>query len=91
MQGTDVRTLYIGDLPQWVDENYLFSVFSTYGELDNLKIIRNKLTGVSEGYGFFDFRSHQAAATTLFALNGSRIPGTDVVYKLNWAAYGLGK
>lgn len=74
-----------------MDESYLFSIFSAYGELENLKIIRNKLTGASEGYGFLDFKSHSAASHTLFSLNGSRIPGTDVVYKLNWAAYGLGK
>ncbi|XP_047952722.1 polyadenylate-binding protein RBP47B'-like [Salvia hispanica] len=47
----EVRTLWIGDLPYWADENYLRAWFSHTGEVLSIKVIRNKITGQPEGYG----------------------------------------
>ncbi len=49
------------------------------------------LPGLSEGYGFLEFRSHEAAETILRTYNGHPIPGTEQVFRLNWAAFGVGK
>ena len=54
-------------------------------------MIKNKITQQSEGYGFLEFNSHEAAAQALATLNGQLIPNTDQIFRLNWAAFGVGK
>ncbi|TYJ26682.1 hypothetical protein E1A91_A07G137300v1 [Gossypium mustelinum] len=87
----EVRTLWIGDLQFWVDESYLNSCFAHTGELVSIKIIRNKITGQPEGYGFVEFVSHQAAERILQTYNGTPMPGTDQMFRLNWASFGIGE
>ncbi|KAK8661009.1 hypothetical protein V6N13_051911 [Hibiscus sabdariffa] len=87
----EVRTLWIGDLQSWVDESYLNSCFAHTGELVSIKIIRNKITGQPEGYGFVEFVSHQAAERILQTYNGTPMPGTDQMFRLNWASFGIGE
>ncbi|KAL1189236.1 Polyadenylate-binding protein RBP47B' [Cardamine amara subsp. amara] len=87
----EVRTLWIGDLQYWVDENYLTSCFSQTGELVSVKVIRNKITGQPEGYGFIEFISHGAAERTLQTYNGTQMPGTELTFRLNWASFGSGQ
>ncbi|XP_050363053.1 LOW QUALITY PROTEIN: polyadenylate-binding protein RBP47B'-like [Argentina anserina] len=87
----EVRTLWIGDLQYWVDENYLTSCFAHTGEVISIKIIRNKMTGQPEGYGFVEFVSHAAAERILHAYNGTQMPGTEQTFRLNWASFGIGE
>lgn len=56
------RTLWIGDLGYWMDENFLYNLFAGTGTVTSVKIIRSKATNVSEGYGFIEFNSHEAAS-----------------------------
>ncbi|KDP22083.1 hypothetical protein JCGZ_25914 [Jatropha curcas] len=87
----EVRTLWIGDLQYWVDENYLSSCFAHTGEVVTIKIIRNKITGQPEGYGFVEFVSHAAAERILQTYNGTQMPGTEQTFRLNWASFGIGE
>lgn len=56
-----------------------------------MKVIRNKFTTQSEGYGFIEFRSHAAAETILQTYNGTLMPNTDQNFRLNWATLGAGE
>ncbi len=85
------RTLWMGDLAYWMDENFLYSLFVPTGALQTVKIIRNKASNASEGYGFVEFATHAAAEDVLQTLNGTPIPNTDQIFRLNWAAFGVGK
>ncbi|GMH07598.1 hypothetical protein Nepgr_009438 [Nepenthes gracilis] len=87
----EVRTLWIGDLQYWVDESYLHSCFAHTGEVVSIKIIRNKITGQPEGYGFVEFNSHAAAERVLQTYNGTPMPGTEQLFRLNWASFGIGE
>ncbi|KAF7119423.1 hypothetical protein RHSIM_Rhsim13G0222000 [Rhododendron simsii] len=87
----EVRTLWIGDLQYWVDDAYLHSCFSHTGEVVSIKIIRNKITGQPEGYGFVEFVSHAAAEKILQTYNGAQMPGTEQTFRLNWASFGIGE
>lgn len=86
-----VCTLWIGDLQVWMDEQYLISCFAPTGEMTTAKVIRNKQTGQSEGYGFIDFVSHAAAERNLHAYNGTGMPNAQQNYRLNWASPGAGE
>ncbi|KNA16762.1 hypothetical protein SOVF_086270 [Spinacia oleracea] len=87
----EVRTLWIGDLQIWVDESYILNCFAQSGEVISVKVIRNKLTGHPEGYGFVEFVSHAAAERVLQSYNGTPMPGTEQPFRLNWASFGIGE
>ncbi|GBG91306.1 hypothetical protein CBR_g52192 [Chara braunii] len=87
----EVKTLWVGDLQYWMDENYLHSCFAHTGDVTSVKIIRNKQTGHSEGYGFVEFASHQAAERLLHMYHGAQMPNTEQPFRLNWASFGIGE
>ncbi|TYI99786.1 hypothetical protein E1A91_A13G041600v1 [Gossypium mustelinum] len=85
----EVKTIWVGDLVHWMDESYLHSCFSHTGEVSSVKIIRNKQTGQSEGYGFVEFYSREAAEKVLQSYNGSLMPNTEQPFRLNWASFSV--
>ncbi|KAL6553404.1 Polyadenylate-binding protein rbp45 [Orobanche gracilis] len=86
----EVRTLWIGDLQYYMDENYLTNCFYNTGELVSAKVIRNKQTGQAEGYGFLEFRTRAAAESILQSYNGSMMPSSEQTFRMNWASLGAG-
>ncbi|KAL0362239.1 UNVERIFIED_CONTAM: Polyadenylate-binding protein RBP45 [Sesamum calycinum] len=65
----EVRSLWIGDLQYWMDENYLTSCFYHTGELVSAKIIRNKQTDLPTELGFSwcrDKRADDSPEHTIF-------------------------
>ncbi|KAJ0103636.1 hypothetical protein Patl1_04218 [Pistacia atlantica] len=86
-----IRSLWIGDLQQWMDENYLIGIFAHTGEVISAKVIRNKQTNFPEGYGFIEFVSHAAAERVLQSYNGVQMPNSEQNFRLNWATYGAGE
>ncbi|KAI3466242.1 hypothetical protein Pfo_022905 [Paulownia fortunei] len=86
----EIRSLWIGDLQYWMDENYLTSCFYHTGELLSAKVIRNKQTGQSEGYGFLEFRTHATAENILQTYNGAMMPNAEQSFRMNWASLGAG-
>ncbi|CAH8261022.1 unnamed protein product [Arabidopsis lyrata] len=89
--GDDVKTLWVGDLLHWMDETYLHSCFSHTGEVSSVKVIRNKLTSQSEGYGFIEFLSRAAAEEVLQNYSGSLMPNSDQPFRINWASFSTGE
>uniref|UniRef100_A0A6P4BHE0 polyadenylate-binding protein RBP45-like isoform X1 n=1 Tax=Ziziphus jujuba TaxID=326968 RepID=A0A6P4BHE0_ZIZJJ len=87
----EIRSLWIGDLLPWMDENYILSCFAHTGEAVTAKVIRNKQTGMPEGYGFIEFASRAAAERVLQTYNGTLMPSTDQNFRLNWATLGAGE
>jgi len=86
--GVPTNSLWIGDLDQWMDENYLYTLFSYAQDLLNVKVIRDKQTGAHQGYGFLYFSNAVAAQRVLESYNGQLIPGTAKYFKLNYASHG---
>ncbi|KAG4929228.1 hypothetical protein AAZX31_17G014400 [Glycine max] len=87
----EVRTLWIGDLQYWMDENYLYTCFAHTGELASVKVIRNKQTSQSEGYGFIEFTSRAGAERVLQTYNGTIMPNGGQNFRLNWATFSAGE
>ncbi|KAF8410024.1 hypothetical protein HHK36_002544 [Tetracentron sinense] len=84
------KTIWIGDLHYWMDENYLHNCFAHTGEVISIKVIRSKQSGQSEGYGFVEFFSRAAAENVLHNYNGTIMPNTAHPFRLNWATLSLG-
>ncbi|KAJ1405593.1 RNA-binding domain superfamily [Sesbania bispinosa] len=87
----EIRTLWIGDLQYWMDENYLYNCFAHTGEVASVKVIRNKQTSQSEGYGFLEFTSRAAAERILQTYNGTIMPNGGQNFRLNWATFSAGE
>ncbi|OUZ99818.1 RNA recognition motif domain [Macleaya cordata] len=73
-----------------MDENYLHTCFGQTGEVVSIKVIRNKQTGQSEGYGFVEFFSRATAEKVLQDYNGTAMPNTEQPFRLNWASFSMG-
>ncbi|GMY31342.1 polyadenylate-binding protein RBP45C [Fagus crenata] len=67
----EIQSLWIGDLLPWMEESYLLTCFSHTGEVISAKVICNKQTGISDGYGFIEFVSRGAADRVLQTYNGT--------------------
>ncbi|KAE8709866.1 Polyadenylate-binding protein RBP47 [Hibiscus syriacus] len=89
--GGENKTVWVGDLHHFMDENYLHSCFAATGEIASIKVIRNKQTGLSEGYGFVQFFSHATAEKVLQNYSGILMPNTDHPFRLNWATFSTGE
>ncbi|KAH1057842.1 hypothetical protein J1N35_035907 [Gossypium stocksii] len=89
--GGENKTVWVGDLHHWMDENYLHSCFASTGEIVSIKVIRNKQTGLSEGYGFVEFFSHATAEKVLQNYSGMLMPNTEQPFRLNWATFSTGE
>ncbi|MCO5592678.1 hypothetical protein L7F22_046681 [Adiantum nelumboides] len=74
-KGGDVLNVYVGYLPLIMDDDGLIRLFSPFGEIDDLKLIEDRVTGVSKGYGFVKFFDAVAATQAVLHLNGYRLDG----------------
>ncbi|KAH8155952.1 hypothetical protein CIB48_g12295, partial [Xylaria polymorpha] len=81
------QTLWMGELAGWMDENFVRNIFTTsMSENVQVKIIRDRHSG-NAGYCFVEFTTPEGAQKAL-QLNGTPIPNTDRVFRLNWASGG---
>ena len=74
--------LYVGNFPYSVDEAQLRELFSSFGQIEDIALIKDRETGRSKGFAFITFASQQAAETAL-SLNGKDIEGRAI--KVNMA------
>ncbi len=75
--------LYVGNLAYSVTEEDLKEVFSEFGELESVNIIKDKYSGQSKGFGFVEMPDNSEADKAIKALNGSQIKGRPI--KVNQA------
>ncbi|KAF6141989.1 hypothetical protein GIB67_037957 [Kingdonia uniflora] len=81
------RTLWMGDIDGGVDERFLWSFFLP-DEVISVRIVRSKLPGQSN-YGYVEFVSRGVAKRVLQTYNGILIPGTQKIYNLKRAEFGI--
>lgn len=60
-------------------------------QVASVKVIRNKQTNQSEGYGFIEFFTRAAAERILQTYNGAIMPNGGQNYRLNWATFSGGE
>lgn len=69
--------LFAGNLPSRMTENELTSKFTSYGEIQSLKIITDRETGRSRGFGFVEMQDVDAQKAIL-GLNDTEIDGRQI-------------
>ncbi|MCX6352936.1 MAG: RNA-binding protein [Bacteroidetes bacterium] len=71
--------IFCGSLPFSVGDDDLRRYFEAYGEVSSSKVIMDKYSGRSKGFGFVDMPDDEAAAKAVQELNGSQIEGRSIV------------
>jgi RNA recognition motif-containing protein len=67
--------LYVGGLPYSVTDGKLEEVFAAHGAVESARVIADKFTGQSRGFGFVEMASGEEAQKAIDALNGSQLDG----------------
>ena len=70
--------LFIGGLSWGTTEDGLRQAFAPFGEVAEAKVILDRETGRSRGFGFVAFASHEVAQTALDKMNGALIDGRPI-------------
>jgi RNA recognition motif-containing protein len=69
------RKLYVGNLPYTVSEDSLSEKFSEFGRVESVKVITDRDTGQSKGFGFIEMGTDSEAHAAIDGLNGTDYEG----------------
>jgi len=67
--------IYVGGLPYSATEQELSSLFATHGSVESARVITDKFTGQSRGFGFVEMSTGEEANKAIAALNGTQMGG----------------
>ena len=70
--------LYVGGLPYSTTEQQLSELFSQHGSVTSAKVITDKFTGQSRGFGFVELATGEEAQKAITALNGTQMDGRTI-------------
>jgi RNA recognition motif-containing protein len=71
--------LFVGSLPWSVNDAELKSLFEPFGNVQSAKVITDKQTRRSKGFGFVEFETEAEASAAINALNDSEVKGRKIV------------
>jgi RNA recognition motif-containing protein len=71
--------IYVGNLSWGLKDEDLANLFSPFGEVASAKIVMDKFTQRSKGFGFVEMPNDEEAQTAIAQLNGSEIEGRNLV------------
>ncbi|MBI5411068.1 MAG: RNA-binding protein [Nitrospirae bacterium] len=67
--------IYVGGLPYSATEAQLNDLFATHGTVESARVITDKFTGQSRGFGFVEMSTAEEAKAAIAALNGTQMDG----------------
>ena len=71
--------IFVGSLPYSIEEADLRGFFEDYGTVDSVKLIMDKFTGRSKGFGFVEMANDAEAQKAIDELNGGTVEGRTIV------------
>lgn len=71
--------IYAGNLSWSMTDDDLNNLFAEFGEVENAKILREKHTGRSRGFGFVEMPDSDAAQNAISNLNETEVMGRKIV------------
>jgi len=70
--------IYVGNLHYGITEDELRELFEEYGEVMSVKIITDKYSGRSKGYGFVEMSDDKEAQKAIETLNEADLKGRNI-------------
>ena len=71
--------LFVGSLPWSIEDDELKEAFEGHGNVVSAKVIKDRDTGRSRGFGFVEMESASEASSAIQALNDSELKGRNIV------------
>ena len=71
--------LYVGGLPYATTEADLEQLFAEHGTVESARVITDRMTGRSKGFGFVEMASQDEAQAAMDKLNNSQLEGRTLV------------
>ncbi|MFO7658679.1 MAG: RNA-binding protein [Bacteroidales bacterium] len=71
--------IYVGNLNYEVEDNDLQKLFETYGDVSAAKVIKDKYTGKSKGFGFVVMDNSDEAGKAISGLNSKEVNEREIV------------
>jgi cold-inducible RNA-binding protein len=71
-------TIYVGNISFRMSEADLKETFGQYGEVTSVKIVTDRETGRSKGFGFIDMESDSEGQAAIDALDGAEVGGRNL-------------
>jgi RNA recognition motif-containing protein len=73
------KKLFVGSIPYSATEDQLRDLFSPHGELVEVKLITDRMTGRSKGIAFVTFAEESQAQAAIEAVNGTEMDGRTLI------------
>lgn len=70
--------IYVGNLPREATEDDLRQAFEAFGQVTSAKIITDKFTGYSRGFGFVEMSESPEAQSAIKGLDGTDLKGSTI-------------
>jgi cold-inducible RNA-binding protein len=71
--------LFVGSLPWSISDEELQAAFAQHGNVLSAKVVTDKETRRSRGFGFVEFENESEANAAIQALNGSDLKGRNII------------
>ncbi|MDD5698226.1 MAG: hypothetical protein PHH77_06370 [Victivallaceae bacterium] len=71
--------LYVGNLAYSMGDDELNALFAVHGEVDSARVIMDRASGRSKGFGFVEMSDEAAAKAAIEAINGTEVNGRNIV------------
>lgn len=78
MRRSGVGNIFVKNLHESIDNKQLFDTFSLFGNILSCKVVTDKATGLSQGYGYVHYETAEAAKSAIEKLDGMLIDGKEV-------------
>ena len=70
--------IYVGSLPYKATEEDLRKAFEAFGQVETVKIIKDRYSGESKGFGFIEMPNKNEAQSAIEGLNGRELKGRKI-------------
>ncbi len=70
--------IYVGNLSSEVTDETMRSTFESFGDVTSAKVIKDKYSGQSRGFGFVEMPAQSQAQTAIKSLNGKELQGKEM-------------
>ncbi len=77
------KKLYVGGLPYTVTDEQLTELFESHGTVESAKVITDRYTDRSRGFGFVEMGTQAEAEAAIQALNGSELDGRSLTVNVS--------
>jgi len=75
--------IYVGNLPYSINDDNLRENFAAYGDVASAKVMMDRDSGRSKGFGFVEMGSSEQAEAAIQGLNGMSVGGRSIIVNIS--------